>query len=260
MIDLHTHVLPGIDDGPQTLDASLALVDAALQAGIATLVATPHVSGRFPNDATTIERAAGTLGAALAQRGAPMELRLGAELALTHVAELHDEQLGLLALGRGPWLLVECPLGRGVGDFELLLRRLRDRGHRIVLAHPERSPRLQRDQGLLRDLVDDGMLCSITASSLTGAFGREARACALAMAREGLVHNVTSDAHDAAGRPPGIRAPVEAVADQAPELAGALEWLTIDVPAALLDGADPPPPPAPPRPRSGRRRLRLGRR
>ena len=86
----------------------------------------------------------------------------------------------------------------------MLLHHLQARGHRIVLAHPERSPALQRDPGKLAALVDAGMLCSITAGSLVGRFGSTVQRFTFDLVQEGLVHNVASDAHDARRRPPGM--------------------------------------------------------
>ncbi len=108
-------------------------------------------------------------------------------------------------------------------------------GDRIVLAHPERCPAFQRDPPMLERLVRAGVLTSITAGSLGGRFGGEARRLALALAREGLLHNVASDAHDAVHRPPEIAAELERAG-----LAPLAPWLTAAVPAAILDGRGDP--------------------
>jgi len=255
VIDLHCHVLPGIDDGPATLEESLALARAARTAGITTLVATSHVSRDYPNTAESIAQGVRTVNAALQEAGIDVEVVAGAEVALPWGIELDPAELRALRLGGGPWLLAECPLSSGVGDLAPLLHALQAAGHRIVLAHPERSPVLQRDPARVRELVDAGMLCSITAGSLVGQFGRQVQEATLRLVDQGLVHNVTSDAHDAVGRPPGLRAPLLAAAVQAPVLAARLEWLTWEVPRAILDGESPPPPPrAPHAPRAPRTR------
>jgi protein-tyrosine phosphatase len=114
---------------------------------------------------------------------------------------------------------------------------LRD-GHRVVLAHPERCPGFRRDPRLLADLVSDGVLTSITASSLTGRFGSEVRRFALLLLARGLAHNVTSDAHDHVRRPPGIAPELRAAGAQ-----GLQDWLMRAVPEAILAGAEPPPRP-----------------
>ncbi len=246
MIDLHTHVLPGIDDGPPTLEGSLELARLAAAAGTRTLVATPHVSWSHRNDAATIATRVAALNERLAAEevltaaGSVLEVRAGAEIALTLAPELQDAELHALGLGGGPWLLVEPPFTPVAPNLDALLLELQHRGHRIVLAHPERCPAFQRDPPLLRRLVRAGMLTSITAGSLGGRFGKEARRLALALAHEGLLHNVASDTHDAVNRTPEIAPELESAG-----LAPLAHWLTVAVPTAILDG-DSEIPPAPP--------------
>jgi protein-tyrosine phosphatase len=245
VIDLHCHVLPGIDDGPPTLGDSLDLLDTAEAAGIATVVATPHVSARYRNDAMTVQDGLRHVRAAASEAGIAVDVQAGAEISMSRLGDLADEELCRLRLGAGPWLLIECPLEQAAGDVERVLDAIHRRGHWIVLAHPERSPLFRRAPARLRALVDQGMLCSVTAGSLTGAFGHEVRDFAVALVREGLVHNITSDAHDAVRRPPSVLDDVIAAARDAPELLARITWLTEDIPRAVLAGdALPPPPPA----------------
>jgi protein-tyrosine phosphatase len=250
MIDLHCHVLPGIDDGPATIAGSLAIARLAAAGGTRTLVATPHVNWRYRNDAATIAERVAELNERLVAEevlttdGGVLEVRPGAEIALTLIGELQDGQLETLGLGDGPWLLVEPPFAAVAPNLDaFLLELLADLrsvgGRRIVLAHPERCPAFQRDPRMLERLVRAGMLTSITAGSLAGQFGGEARRLALALARDGLLHNVASDAHDAVNRPPEI-----AAALQRAGLAPLAPWLTGAVPTAVLAGKEIPPPPA----------------
>jgi protein-tyrosine phosphatase len=239
VIDLHCHVLPGIDDGPPSIDGSLALARAASAAGIETLVATPHVSARYRNDATTIARLVEDLNAQLAAESIALEVRAGAELAATQIGELEPAELDRLGLGGGSWLLLEPPFAAVVTGLEEIAAELQDRGHRLLLAHPERCEAFQRDPRTLHALVRGGVCTSITASSLVGRFGTKPRRFALGMLKQGLVHNVTSDAHDDVRRPPGMAAEI-ADAGFAP----LTEWLTHDVPAAILADRELPPRPA----------------
>lgn len=238
MIDLHCHVLPGIDDGPATIEGSLALARAAAAGGTRTLVATPHVSSRYDNDAASIAALTGEVGAELRDFGIDVELRPGAEIAISKLAELDPAELAALGLGGGPYLLLEPPftaVATGVGE---LVREVLRRGHRVVLAHPERSPGFHRDPALLAELVLEGVLTSVTASSLVGRFGRDVQRFALAMIERGLAHNVTSDAHDHLKRPPSIEAELEAAG-----AAGLAPWLVQEVPSAILAGEEIPPRP-----------------
>ena len=250
MIDLHTHVLPGIDDGPATVEGSIELARRAVDEGMTTLVATPHVTWDRPaNDATSIAAATEALEAELEAARVPIELRTGGEVAITRAHELSDAELRALRLGGGDWLLAECPLSSVAAGFDAALYSIASRGHRIVLAHPERSPLLQKDPELLRRLVSSGMLTSVTAGALSGRFGSPVRNFALWMLREDLVHNVASDTHDAYRRPPGLREGLAAADATLQGVAERAEWMTVSVPRAILDGGPipeaPSPPPAP---------------
>lgn len=254
MIDLHCHLLPGVDDGPATTAEAVALARGMAQAGVRTAVATPHVSADHPNGPERIAVAAAALATALAREGVDLDVRVGAEIELGCLARLDDGALAALGLGGGPALLVECPYGPLPPGLDEVLRDLRERGHQPVLAHPERSPGFQRDPKRLAAAVRAGALCSITAGSLAGRFGRTVRASALGMLREGLVHDVASDAHDLRRRPPGLREEIAAAEDRLPGVAALTEWLTEIAPAAILAGAPPPSRPALPRARAGRLR------
>jgi len=239
MIDLHTHVLPGIDDGPETIEGSVELARAAVAAGTRMLVATPHVSWAYPNDPDTIAARVEELRVRLESEGIPLELRAGAEIAMTRLIDMRTENLLPLRLGGGAWLLVEPPFSPTVTGLQPLLFDLQRQGHGILLAHPERCPAFHREPELLPELVSEGVLTSVTASSLVGRFGEEVRRFALKMAREQLIHNVTSDTHDTVRRPPGVTAELRKAG------LGPLEdWLTEEVPTAILGGAEIPPRPA----------------
>jgi protein-tyrosine phosphatase len=233
VIDLHCHVLPGIDDGPETIEGSLALARGAVAAGIQTVVATPHVSRRYPNDGGVIARLVDEVNARLAAESVALEIQAGAEIAMTRLVDIEPARLSRLSLGEGPWLLVEPPFTAIADSLGVILAGLQHRGHRIVLAHPERCHAFHRDPQMLGSLVRAGVLTSITAGSLAGRFGSDVRRFALALARDGMIHNVTSDAHDHVHRPPGIMREIEQAG-----LGPLAEWLTETVPAAILDGSD----------------------
>jgi protein-tyrosine phosphatase len=238
MIDLHCHVLPGIDDGPSTIEGSLELARAAVAAGTRTIVATPHVSWRYRNDVREIRSLVERLNDRLAAEGIALDVRPGAEVAMTYAMEMTASELSALALGDGPWLLIECPLTTAASGFERILLNLQQDGHRILLAHPERCAAFQRDPELLASLVRAGLLTSITASAFSGRFGREARRFAYKLLHDELVHNVASDAHNVLGRPPTLAAELERAG-----LTPLGDWLTQAIPRAILDGSEIPPRP-----------------
>jgi protein-tyrosine phosphatase len=251
MVDLHCHVLPGIDDGPETIDGSLAIVRAAVAAGVRTLVATPHVSSRYPNRVETISGLVQEVNERLAGEGVALDVRVGAEIAMTHLVEIEPAQLSALGLGGGEWLLIEPPFTPVAGALDLMLLDLQHRGHRVLLAHPERCVAFHRDPQLLGSLVRDGVLTSVTAGSLVGRFGRDVHRFALRLVEEEMVHNVASDAHDLTSRPPGMQAELRQAG-----LAPLAEWLTEAVPAAILNGAEIPARPSAARPARRAWRLR----
>jgi len=170
---------------------------------------------------------------------------------VTRAVDLPDEELVALRLGGGPYLLVECPFTQSASGFETPLFSLTARGHQIVLAHPERCAGFHRDPEVLGRLVSGGMLASITAGSLAGRFGETVRKIAWDMLRQGLVHNVASDAHSELRRPPGMAAAL-AEAGRGEHA----DWLTRAVPQAIIDGEQIPPRPSAvlPRPPGGNRR------
>jgi protein-tyrosine phosphatase len=240
VIDLHCHVLAGIDDGPESIEGSLALARIAAELGTRTIVATPHVSFRYRNDSATIARLVRETNAAIADAGLALDVVAGAEVALTRAAELPREELFALSLGRGPWVLLECPFTPIATGLDTLIHLLEEGDHRVILAHPERCPAFHRDPDMLSSLVQGGVLTSITAGALVGRFGRPVKRFALELADAEMIHNVASDAHDTAQRSPSMGAELEQSG-----LTGLAEWLTDAVPAAILAGEEE----IPPRPR-----------
>jgi len=244
VIDLHTHILPGIDDGPPTLEEGLALARATVSAGVSAVAATPHVSARYPNAPATVRRVLRAMRAALSKEGVALAVHPGAELELERAVSLSDDDLRGLRLGGGPYLLLECPLSPASGDVEPLVSAIRDRGHEVLLAHPERSPVFQRDPDQLERLIAHGALTSLTAGAVGGRFGERAHRLAVHLLEEGLAHNLVSDMHDRRGRPPGILPGLGPDVARVFGLEASLDWLTRDVPAAILEGQQIPQGPA----------------
>jgi protein-tyrosine phosphatase len=239
VIDLHCHILPGIDDGPRTISESVAIARAAAAAGTRTIVATPHVSPRYHNDSSTITRLTMELNDRLSREGISIGVRTGAEVAMSRAPELDAGELLALRLGGGPWLLLEPPFSPAITGFSAVVAELQRNGHRIVLAHPERCPAFHRDPTALSELVRSGVLTSVTSGSLAGRFGGQVRRFAIDLFNQGLVHNVASDAHDCHRRPPGM---VDELAHA--DLGELADWLTRAVPEAILGGTEIPSRPA----------------
>lgn len=205
LIDLHFHILWGVDDGPQTRADTISLARAAVEAGTTTVAATSHVGWDWPdNDAERLSRRREEVRKALDDEGIPLEVVSGAEVALTRAVDLDDAELQSLYLGDGPWLLLEPPTVPEAKGLIPMFEMVRARGHQIMIAHPERCPAFHHDRSTLESFVQKGMICSITARSLTGRFGKPVKRFAEAMLRGGLVHNIASDAHGVNRRTPNL--------------------------------------------------------
>ena len=256
MIDLHSHILFGLDDGPQDLAGSVAFARSAVAAGTTTIVATPHADSHYAVSAERRDAALAELRPALEREGVALEVLGGAEVALDRYLDLDEDELERLRMGDGPYLLLECPLSPAAGAFDRFLATLLERGVRVVLAHPERCPAFQRHPDKLEVLVRAGAVGQVTSASLAGLFGRTVQRAALHMLEEGLVADLASDAHDPEHRAPDLQLGLDAAARELPGSAALADWLTVDVPRAVLDGA--PIPPRPAVPAAPRRRRRFG--
>jgi protein-tyrosine phosphatase len=245
MVDLHAHVLPGIDDGPPDLDASVALLRAVEADGIGTIAATPHVRDDHPD----------VVPSELAGRVAELQARLDAEAVGVRVVPsgevdlawamgADDDALKLVSIGqRGTDLLVETPYGEPPPTLDDLLFSLAVKGYRVLLAHPERGPAFQRHPERLRALHERGVLMQVTAFALVSP-NRPSRSHKLAtqLVRDGLATVLASDAHAVGGgRPAGLTGGVTVASRLVgPERA---RWLVRDAPAAILEGRPLPPAP-----------------
>lgn len=254
MIDLHCHLLPGVDDGAATVGDSIAMAEAALADGIDAIVATPHVNRHYATDPHTIRPAVAELQRVFADRGVALTVHAGAEVAISAVPDLGEDELRACCIAEGPYLLLEPSFSNpmpflGQLVFDLGLKRLRP-----LLVHPERSLHLQRRVGELQRLSDQGVGMIVNVGSVTGAFGPAAHKVAWSLLSEGLVHALASDAHEPTTRAPELAGPLsgQPIGDDA------LEFLTSTAPAAIVAGE--PLPPRPPRIEPPRRRFALFRR
>lgn len=239
MIDLHAHYLPGIDDGPKTLEDSLEMARLAVADGIRAVTVTPHhLNGRYMTEAATIRVEVDKLRRTLEEHGIPLMLYPGSEIHLTPElpAALADGSAMTVA-DRGRAVLVEPPVNSLPLGAEAILSECLVQGITPIIAHPERCRPLQSNHSPLRRWVEMGCLVQVTAQSCSGHFGRRPRQAARAMLEAGLVHLLASDGHRPYGRIPclsGGRAEVAAWAGEAVAV-----YLTETVPKALLAGETP---------------------
>jgi protein-tyrosine phosphatase len=256
VIDLHTHILPGLDDGPANLPAAVAVAEVAFHGGTRTVAATPHLREDHPR--VRPEELAGHVAALeeeLRARGIGLQVVPGAEVDLDRADELDDSELAQATLAaNGRDLLVEAPYHSLGGELPDRLHAVAGRGFRVTIAHPERCPDLAGDLDLLGELVEEGMLVQVTSRSLDkgGGIGK----AAATVLERGWCHVLASDAHALDVRGPDLGSAVHRAQAAFPELEDELRWMVTDAPAAILAGEELPPRP----PRRERRRRRLLRR
>jgi protein-tyrosine phosphatase len=255
MIDLHAHVLPGIDDGAATMEEAVEVAATAAGEGTAVLAATPHLRADHPavHPEELGERTA-ELRSSVRDAGIGLEIVAGGELDLVWALHAGDEALRLVSFDQaGRDLMIETPYGPLPAGFEELLFAVAARGYRVLLAHPERSPTFQQDTARLHELVRRGTLLQVTAAALVDrpARSRSAR-LARALVQAGVAHVIASDRHGPDIQRAGLADGVAA----ARALAGRrADWMVEDAPAAILAGDALPAAP----PISPRRRRRLWR-
>ena len=247
MIDLHSHLLPGIDDGPATMDDALEMARVAVAAGITDVACTPHMNAYYPTPAEWIVESVTEMRVALQGAGIPLRVHPGAEIRLDWFAELGDEELLAASLGgTGRWILLEMPFEGWPLDLGLILDGLAVRGIGGVLAHPERCAAVQRAPDRLWDPVGRGALVQINAGSLTGEHGRTVERTARALVAAGLCHLLASDGHSAEWRPPGMADGLAVAAGVLGREPAEVSDLVSETPAKILAGEKVSPSPRTP--------------
>jgi protein-tyrosine phosphatase len=205
MIDLHSHILPGIDDGAADLGVALEMAEAWVADGVSVLACTPHIlPGLYHNTGPQIRRATQELQNALDQEGIPLRLVTGADnhVVPDFVAGLQSGRL--LSLCDSRYVLVEPPHHTEPPRLEDLFFSLLVAGYVPILTHPERLTWVPSRHDSIQRLIQAGVWMQITSGSLTGAFGRTAQYWAERMLEEGCVHILATDAHDCERRPPKL--------------------------------------------------------
>jgi protein-tyrosine phosphatase len=206
MIDLHCHILPGIDDGPADVEISLLMARMLIDDGVEAVVCTPHIlPGLYHNAGPQIRAATADLRSALAGSGLRLDLYSGADahIAVDFVAKLKSAEILTLADSR--YVLVELPQHVGPALLTQFFFRLMAAGYVPVLSHPERLQWIGHQYGMIESLVRSGVWIQITSGSLLGEFGRTARYWAERMLDEGNAHLLATDAHDTKFRAPNLK-------------------------------------------------------
>ena len=203
IIDLHSHLIPGVDDGAQTLEDSLKLAKLAVEEGIEHIVLTPHHrNGQFNNYAETIVKQTEELQQAYDKAGIPLTVYPGQEIRLTEsfMDDLFDQKL-LSLDGGGKYYLIELPTKRVPTIAKEYLQMMIDHGITPIIAHPERNAEIMKDYSILQEFIEMGCIGQLTAISFSGNIGEEFLNVARDFIRLGLVQIMSSDVHHIEWRP-----------------------------------------------------------
>jgi protein-tyrosine phosphatase len=213
VIDLHCHILPGIDDGATDIAVSLAMARAQVTQGVSVVACTPHIlPGLYHNSGPAIRQATAQLQEALQQEGIPLQLVTGADVHMTPDFAGGLRSGRLLSIADSRYVLVEPPHHTAPPQLEDFFFNLVVAGYVPILTHPERLSWVPSRYAMIKRLVHGGVWMQLTAASFTGAFGRNALYWAERMLDDGCVHVLASDAHDAERRPPDLAVGREMVA------------------------------------------------
>ena len=245
MIDLHSHLLPGLDDGALSLVESVEMAQSMAADGVTVVCATPHVRDDYPTSVEAMEDALAGVREAVDDAGIAIEIRGGGEIALDRLPALDARTRARFGLGGNSMLLlIETPYSNWPLDLARTCAELHLEHIVPVLAHPERNRTVQEHPEVLEAAVRAGAFVQLTAASVDGRLGRAAAACARKLLELELAHCIASDAHGPGVRDAGMSAAASVVGG-----GKMARWLTYDVPAALLGNRALPP--RPPLPRRG---------
>jgi protein-tyrosine phosphatase len=213
LIDIHCHILPGLDDGAQGMEESVAMARQAAEEGIRTIIATPHHrDGRYDNAASKVLESVRQLNEKLTEASIPVSILPGQEI---HIfGELANELTGteLLTLtDESPYVLVELPSSHVPRYTEQLLFDIQLKGFIPIIAHPERNQEIMENPDKLYKLVDKGAYSQVTALSVAGGFGKKIQKFSLSLLEHNLAHFIASDAHHVKTRPFKMKQALETV-------------------------------------------------
>jgi protein-tyrosine phosphatase len=240
VIDLHSHILPALDDGALDLADSVAMARVAERDGIAVVCATPHIRDDHDVRIEELGERIATLQAELDRLGVGVRIVQGGEVAQFAADGLSAQHLLEVSLGGGGWILLEPGPGPMADELPAVVERLAERGARTIVAHPERHAGADFE-ARLRALAARGCLIQWTADFVAHSDRGDPDAFVLRLAREGLIHLLASDAHSShGGRPVRLSEGVERLHEACtPEQ---VAWIAEQAPAAILRGEPVVPP------------------
>ena len=258
MIDLHCHILPGLDDGAVDMAESVEMARIAREDGIRTIVATPHVfrDGSDPKVLTLIAGKRDELAGALATAGIDLKIACGAEVYFSHefLEEVRKNRKRIVVNGSA-YLFVEFPSDHVYAGARDIFFNLLNEGIIPIVAHPERNTSFQKEPALLFELVRMGALTQANSRSFLGGYGSRVRETAESFLRLNLVQIIASDGHSPRTRAPRMRAAVAEVAKIVGERAAAA--MVTANPEAVINDGEPPHRPDPIDPSTLKKTLKI---
>lgn len=213
MVDIHSHILPNVDDGAGSLEEAVEMAKLAAVDGTHTIIATPHAAdGRYNSEPQRVLESVSRLNLVLQQHDVPLTVCCGQEIRVNSSTLDDLMEHRVLPLNNGSYVLLELPSRIRTGEIEELIHEMKLLGHIPIIAHPERNASLLNDSELLYRFITCGALSQVNASSVTGANGNRIRKAAMQFLRRGLVQFIASDTHNTTSRVPGLQAAYRRIA------------------------------------------------
>jgi protein-tyrosine phosphatase len=229
VIDIHCHILPGIDDGPSDMQESIKMAEIAARDGITKIVATPHIKNTL-HPVSSIRDSIAQLSKKLVDLGISLEIIQGADVnAMLDIALLKG-----YTINNTQYILVEFPHTHLPNSMKEVLFKMMVQGYRPIITHPERNGSVLKDPRVLFELINGGVLAQITADSITGTFGVDIQECSRYLLKKNMIRFIATDAHSSHHRKPVLSQGLKA-AEKIIGREKALKLVTVN-PEAVVKG------------------------
>lgn len=220
MIDIHSHVLPGIDDGAKEIDSALNMLQIAIDNGTHQIVATPHYRrGYYENNYEDISKIVGEVNDVVSDKGMDIQVVLGQEVFLDdHTVDAYKKGV-IGCIGDTGYMLVELSMDTMPKNAMDIIYELKLKGVKPIIAHPERYNYIIEKPIMINEFIEEGCLFQINGGSITGMFGKRVQKTSEILIQHGVCNFIASDAHSAGRRCPGVKEALEVVESLNKELA-----------------------------------------
>lgn len=212
MIDIHSHILPGIDDGAREIDMTLNMLQIAIDNGTHQIVATPHYRmGYYENNYEDIGKVVSEINGIVLDKGMDIQIILGQEIFLdNHTLEIYKKGI-IGCIGNTQYMLIELPMDTMAKNSMDIIYELKLKGVKPIIAHPERYKYIIEKPIMINDFIEEGCFFQINGGSITGMFGKKVQKTSEILMKHGVCNFIASDAHSAGRRCPGIKEALKVV-------------------------------------------------